>query len=539
MGDQSWRHWARLIALGGAYCATFLLLWRISFDQWYLPAGLRTACLLLLPMRYWPAIFVGEAAALLYLRAPKAEQYSYQWAYLSPILYIAMFSAVPYYFKKKADRLGGLIHIFPQAAVSIATWGCLCAMGINYVLLGPRQTITAINFLSFTVGNYYGIMMVLLPYLLWVTREQWQKKAASGSNSVVVALLLMVILYMAATIGPAEQSAIQLMPLIFMIVPVFYLTVVHGWHGAAIGIIFVNVAIAFTLPRTNVTGEFDGIILTAQVALATISGGMLVVGAYISNLFEKSAAALASELQALQSLRLQQDEGSKSSRGLLRALFQSSDLRLRENALLIGAARVHLDDYRHDVVKTLKEEEQYERAMEAHIAGMKAARSLDMQRDYLYPLEIETHGLYAALIGPAFLDAWQQRSRVYQVLRGEQRFLSLPLRLSVYRAIICAMESMQDQSPSEYDVRVRSWRRNKRAGATVLVTCKPVLEHGAPSQVARDALGELEARVIAFDGAMRLRSPAKIRFLMSEAATIQEDEEGRKAGPSSFYTPEN
>ncbi|MFZ5637046.1 MAG: MASE1 domain-containing protein [Pseudomonadota bacterium] len=518
MEDQPWKWWGLILTLSVVYCLAFLGLWRISLDQWYLPAGLRAACLLLLPIRYWPLVFIGEASALLYMRVPKAEQYSVQWAYLSPFLYIAAYSAVPYHIKSKIDTLSELIHKFPQVASILALWGCICAMAINYVLVGPRQTVTTLNFLSFTVGNYHGIIMVLLPWLLWVHREQWKAKAADGTNSIVVSILLIVILYMTATLVPEQQSAIQLMPLIFMILPVFYLTVVHGWHGAALGIIFVNVAIAMALPRTNIVGEFDGIILTAQVALAAITGGLLVVGSYISTLFDKTAAALLSEMRATKALREQEDAAPVKSKGLLQTLFRSTELRLRESALAIGASCIDMNSYRHNAVDILKDDGQYERAMDAQAAGMQAAKSLDMQRDHLYPLEIDTHGLYAALMGPAFHDVWRKHARVHQYFRGEQNFLSDTLRIAVYRAINRAMESMQDYAPNEYDIRARVWRRSGRSGATVLIigtaTCEPV----ALSQDAQDALEELHARAFAYDGVLKQRHPCRIRFMMTEDA---------------------
>lgn len=510
-----WRAFAAGIALSIGYCAIFLLTWRLSFNQWYLPAGLRTACLLLMPRRYWPAIFLGEAAALLYQRVPKANEYSYLWAYLSPFLFIAAYSLVPHFVRKKIDSPHDLARSFPWVGPVASLWGCICAMSLNYVLDGPRQTINATNFLSYSVGNFHGITMVLLPCLLWLTRSDWKIRKGEATNSLVIAALLIAILYATAMASAAQDSAIQLMPLIFMVLPIFYLTVVHGWRGSAIGIIMVNIAIALALPRTNLAGEFDGTVLTAQIALATVSTGLLLVGNYISDLFARSDAALRSELRAVQALR-QQDEKSHHSIGLLQSLFRSSELQLRENALLIATARRDLDSYRHEVVRTLKDEEQYERAMEAQSNAMQTAKLIDLQRDYLYPLEIETHGLYAALTGPAFLDTWQKRTRIYERLGGDQHYISLPLRLAVYRAIIRAMESMQGHAPSEYDLRVRVWRRGNRSGATILVKCTPSVQAEELTTEAQDAMNELRARVIAYDGALKKKSSLRLRFLMSE-----------------------
>lgn len=188
---------------------------------------------------------------------------------------------------------------------------------------------------------------------------------------------------------------------------------------------------------------------------------------------------------------------------------------------MIGAARHNLDSYRHDVAQSLKDDGQYERAMEALATGMQAARTIDLQRDTLYPLEIESHGLYAALMGPAFHDEWRQHARVYQNFSGNQHHLSITLRLAVYRAVFRAMESMQDYAPNEYDIRARVWRRSGRSGATVLITCSATREPEASSQGACDAFDELRARVFAFDGALKRRHPCRIRFMMTETVSAE------------------
>lgn len=55
------------------YCLVFLMLWRFSLDQWYLPVGLRVVTLLYRPYREWPFLLAGDAAAMLFLRIPWAS----------------------------------------------------------------------------------------------------------------------------------------------------------------------------------------------------------------------------------------------------------------------------------------------------------------------------------------------------------------------------------------------------------------------------------------------------------------------------------
>lgn len=516
MGKHSLHLLGRGLALAAGYCALFLFFWRFSLDQWYLPAGLRLAGILLLPPRYWIFVAAGDAAALLALRAPKAEQYSVQWAYLSPFLFMPVYSLAPLALRAWLKSPAKISSWLPIVAVSVVCWSTAWSMVLNYALAGPRSEVTLQNFIRFSVGDILGIMMILLPCLLWIRRKEWRGSRNEIAQNVAIACLMIAALYATAMMSGAKGSAIQLMPLVFMVLPVFFLAVMHGWHGAALGMTLVNLAVAFALPRPYVAGVFSEIILIAQVALVTLSAGLLLVGDRITKLFEMSTEALLAKFQAVQELRAQEAAGKGQSKNLLKALFRSNDLQFRENAIILGAARHDLDSYRHDVAKTLKDGGQYERAMEAQVAGMQAAKSLDMHRDLLYPLEIETHGLYAALMAPAFLDAWRERARPHLNLKGKQHFLSLPLRLAVYRAINRAMESMQDYAPTEYDIRANVWRRSGRSGAAVLVSCSATREPAGSSQDARDALDELRARTFAFDGAIKQRHPCRIFFIMTE-----------------------
>lgn len=517
MGKHSLRYWGKGLALSAGYCGLFLILWRHSLDQWYLPAGLRLAGVLLLHPRYWPFIAAGDAAALLVLRAPKSEQYSVQWAYLSPFLFMPVYSLAPLALRAWLKTPSRIASWLPFIAVIVVCWSTSWSMVLNHFLMGPRSQVTLQNFMRFTAGDFLGIMMIVLPCILWIRRKEWRGNGSEIAQNSAISCLMIAALFATSSMGSEDNSAIQLLPLVFMVLPVFFLTVMHGWHGAALGIVLVNLAVAFALPRPNVQGAHSEILFIAQITLAVLNIGLLIVGDRISRLFELSTTAIIDKIQAVRALRIEQDSNAGHSKNLLKTIFRSNDLQLREKALMIGAARHNLDNYRYDVAQSLKEDGQYERAMEALATGMQAAKTIDLQRDTLYPLEIETHGLYAALMGPAFHDAWRQHARVYQNFSGDQHYLSITLRLAVYRAIFRAMESMQDYAPNEYDIRARVWRRRGRAGVTVLITCSATREPEALSQNAQDAFDELRARVFAFDGVHKRRHPCRIRFMMTEA----------------------
>lgn len=521
MGEHPLRQLGKTLALSAGYCALFLFFWHHSFDQWYLPAGLRLAGMLLLPPRYRVGVFAGDTAALLVLRIPKAAEYSIQWAYLSPFMFIPLYALTPLGLKRWANSPTKISTWLSPIAIIAVCWSTACAMTLNQALSGPKNETTLENFIRYSAGDIMGIMMILLPCLLWIRRKEWHGTIREIAQNSAISSLMIAALYAIAMQGHAMGSAIQLMPLIFMILPVFFLTVMHGWHGAALGMVLVNFAIALALPRAHIAGIYDQIVFIAQISLFTLSTGLLFVGNRITKLFTISTEALLEKLQAIQSLREQEESGTDRSRSMLKTLFRSNELQLRENVVRLGAARHNLDRYRHSMAKTFKDDGQYERAMEAMSVGMEDAKSLDMYRDSLYPFEIETHGLYAALMGPAFHDTWREHARIYQNFKGNQRYLSLTLRLAVYRAINRAMESMRDNAPNEYDIRIRAWRRSMRSGATILITCNATRDFAGYSQVARDAFEELRARVFAFDGTLKRRHRNRIHFMMTEISETE------------------
>lgn len=515
MDAQAWKTIGRGILIGAAYCAAFLIMWRHSYDQWYLPAGLRFASLLFLPMRYWPYVFAGDAAAMLNIRAPKAEHYSPQWAYLSPFLLVMLISAVPLYVRKRMSDGEQIVKWLPLIALIGCLWSTVAGRLINIALDGPTPPFTVERFVSFCVGDFLGILMVLLPCLLWQKRRQWRSSRAHIAQSITVATLMVAALFATAMIPGGSGSPIRLMPLIFMLLPLVYLTILHGWHGAAIGTLLINVAISLALPQVHLIGASDSIALIAQAALAVISSGLLIVGIHISQLYQQSGPALRDEWIALQTKREREHEAR--TMGAVRSLFQSFEQQFREKSLLLAYARDDLDAYRHAVAQTLKDEGLYRQAMDAISTGVESSRALERHSELLYPFEIETYGLHAVLLSEYFQDRWGGRVRLQCVLSHPSKRppLSLPLQLAAYRAICSAMNMLAVMAPTEHNVRVRQWQRGGHRGVTVFINCSPTTEFALTPDVQR-SLQELAMLARAYDGTFKHRHTHRIGFLISE-----------------------
>jgi MASE1 len=518
MDANALRTFARGIAIAAAYCVAFLISWRYSVDQWYLPAGLRLASLLLLPMRYWPYVFAGDAAALLSIRIPKAEQYSVQWAYLSPFLFIPVYSLVPYYFQKKLANAREMVLWSPLIASIAAIVTSIWAMTLNYTMAGPRPDTAVDSFVRFAIGDYFGIMIVMLPILLWQQRGEWRNTRRHIAQSIAIATLTIAALYAAALIPGVQVLTVRVIPLALMLIAIAYLTLLHGWHGAAVGTLLVITAIAFVLPRIEMAGAADDAVLMAQIVLAIASAIFLVGGVHFSNLHERSGESLRNELLVIY-LQQKQAQDEAQTMGTVRNMVQSFEQQFREKSLLLAYARDDLDAYRNAVAQTLKDEGLYRQAMDAISTGVESSRALVRHSELLYPFEIETYGLHAVLLSEYFQDRWSARIHLRCTVPSPSSTkrppLSLPLQLAAYRAICSGMGLLASMQPIEYRLRVRHWRRGGRKGLTVFIDCSPTTVFALTSDTQR-ALQALAMLARAYDGTFQHRHTHRIGFLISE-----------------------
>jgi len=462
-------------------------------------------------------VFAGDAAALLVMRIPKADQYGMLWSCLSPFLFMPFYSLIAAYFRIRHGESQKILAALPAIAVAAALWKTLLSNLINYSLGGPSQEISFQSVLNFCVGDYLGTMTIVLPCLLWIYRSSLLSKKWTIAAQSFYAALMICFLYASSFAVDAQGKLTQLVPLMAMLIPAAYLMVTQGWHGAAIGVLMVNGAMALALPRTNVAGVNDDIVLLAQSALVITSSVLLGVGAYITRLSNKSAGDLVEQLiQNRVSQHKFQDE--RRNVGFLKAAVLSTEQQLREKAILLASAGKGLTEFRDEVARALREQRQSERAMQVMAAGMQSVKLLERQSGNLYPFKIELPmGLYEVLAGPTFLDVWEPRAKVYQRLRGSTpRALSVPLRLSVYRSVERAFEALAVYAPSEYDMSVQVWRRRGRCGVIVDVRCTPTRDAEDAGDAMADCLQELELRALMYDGTLKRRGPHRLSFLMSE-----------------------
>ena len=499
MEDAKWSDTAKGLVLSTAYCASFLGAWCLSFDQWYLPAGLRALSLLFVPYRYWPYLFAGDAAALLVIRAPKAEQYSVWWAYLSPFLLMPLVASLALVLRNKFKTDQEKIRWLPLAALSIAVWSSALNMALNYFLFGPRASVTLSNLYKFSVGDYLGILMVVLPFMLFMRRRSGQITPQHSVRDTLIAATAIFVIYCVAAI-PALEIDFHQGLLMLMILPVVGLTFRHGWRGAAIGIVAVNLITAMKLPYMNTPGTYDAEMFVIQQALAIAATGLLVLGTVISDLFDKARASGLAEKEALL---------------LAQNSFMSSESKLRDQVIYMAQMQLRLDDYRDELVDWLKQHRHYDAAMDLNSRGVAHARLFDQHALALYPMRIEEQGLYAVLNAEAFTDFWAHEAAVRYQLSGQPKRLTVDLQLATYRCVCSAFALLSECNPQQYTVKTRVWRAGGKRGIAVFVTAKPttVVHHSRSGLL---AAMELEGRIKAHGGAVRRRHLNRIVMLLSE-----------------------
>lgn len=501
MDDKGWIGIGGRLALSVAYCAAYWVLWHASFDQWFLPAGLRVTLLLFLPIRYWSFLLVGDACALLLIRVPMEEKYGEAWAYISPFLLGPWVASLAMFYRKKFTAIDEMMRWIPLIGLSFAAWGTLGNIVLNYALSGPASFDTFEKALNFAIGNYLGILLIALPCFLIKLNSRSGFSIKHFWRDSLIAMLVIGVLYAAAASMPDISPLARQSLLMLMIIPAVALTLLHGWRGAAIGIVFVNIAIGQTLTYTGLQAARDQTVFATQLALAIPATILLLLGAKISHLFEHSRQLGISEKQALE---------------LARSSVLSGEHNLRDKVLYMAQMQVCMDDQRKQLVEVLKENGQYSAAMLLNSKAVEHMQWFEGQSAALYPMHIEERGLYAVIYPESFTEVWAGNAEVnYALMRGQPRTLTVDLQLVAYRCICNAFALLSECAPQNYRVKLRVWQRRNRRGITIKMTALPS-QMPQVSRASTLAQLDLERRVKAYGGAMRRRPRHGVHILLWE-----------------------
>lgn len=495
----------RLLASVG-YGAAYWLLWQLSFDQWFLPAGLRFTVFLLTPLRYWPYVLMGDAAALLVIRLPMIDNYGPLWTLLSPFLLGPWAALAISAIRIRLHTVERYAQWLPAIGIGIAIWANLGNVIANTALSGPKSFDTLEKSINSVIGNYLGILLIALPVFFFALGRHRDNRNRAFTRDIAITVALIATAYATLTVDFGVKPPINQLLLMLMFLPSAWLTVSHGWRGAAAGIFIVNLAIAQTINYTNEQAARNYDIFLVQCALALAASVMLAVGTKISLLYDRARKLGLSEQQALDMARSN-------------LLFAEGNL--REQVLFMAQMQIYMDDQRKQLVEQLKANGKATEAMLLNSAAVEHMQAFERRATAIYPLKIEEKGLYGVIFPETFTEFWAGDAEVlFLRATGQPRHLSVDLQLTAYRCICNAFTVLAQGAPTQYTVKLSTRTRGQRRGIAFKIVARPT----QPPQVTRSgAMAEidLERRVQAYGGALGRHHLDCVHVLLWEATSAQ------------------
>lgn len=317
---ELWRH----LAVAVLYALGFVALREVSFSHWILFAGFRLSALLLVPYRYWPALLVGELGPLAFKAIMYEDRYGALWSSLVVLPPIGLAMPVVRWCREKLKLLPDATSVNLAALLL-----CTLALSVLWTLVDMAIVATAklpqgYPSLQFTVlaarwfiGNFLGVL-TLTPLVLMVREytstaspgELWRRMVVSRFFLETVSILLPALAILVWLALASSQESLRQAARIAMFLPVIWLSLRHGWHGAAIGGSFASIAVVLTMPA-----KYDAGTLQAQVFIAFAITTMLLLGERIASLNQRErqvrmdaqlALALAQRNMVLGEMQLRQ-----------------------------------------------------------------------------------------------------------------------------------------------------------------------------------------------------------------------------------------
>lgn len=516
MTDRATDAWGVLLALVGknakvvtniavalAYAATYLALREASNDQWYLPAGLRFASLLITPGRLWPALFAGDVLALATFRHPLIEQKGLPWYVGASLVVWPVAAMIVRYVRARgvtqrvrgaADAVALVVAAFLTAeAVSFVNKACSAWLVPNS---GPLRYG---DLIVYSLGDLQGILIAVFAVLIIngkCSNAAWEREfrveaVCAGAISIACGGAIV-------TVGLASTATLDAARLL-LLVPAIVLSVRRGWRGACVGSIASNIALFWTVPHQE-AGQHDGSALIMQEAFVFLSSTLFIVGARIH---ERAVELAHSSAEADQARRM------------ARAQFDAFEAHMRDKALRTEAMHKTSRGSIEPVIAELRRQGKSEVAMS--LIGMAHSQSAQFSRtvvDSIYPLTIERSGLFAALNSEAFLLQFGDVECALD-LTGVAHALSLSTQLAAYRVIGDAIEYLASSSPKRINLRVRCTCYRGCGHVSIALTAfEPAVLSRSSVDTAR--LARLRGRASAYDGSFHNRR-GRLRVMLLDS----------------------
>ncbi|GLQ48878.1 MASE1 domain-containing protein [Dyella flava] len=392
MGKVSVRdEWLAQVGVAVGYALLYLAINPISTTYFPIHAGVRLACLLLFPYRFWPALLVGESLSNGYEVYSCLDTLGPVWVAVRAIPPSLTVMPFVWWCRKNmppfpAKHLVDIKALIICALLSSAAGMVYSTIAYSVLIDSARPTAPLIDIaIGCFLGPYLAIMcvmpwavMVKLDYRAGHWRELVRQVTASRLFLDTIGLLVpsLAILFWLSVSG--DEQVKQIAP-VAVFLPMAWLTLKHGWRAAAVS---GALAIAcFSLQILSVN-EFETKTYATQVLLAIGITCLFALGARIS-------AQLMQEQKERQSaLNVQR---------LARQTLQMGEQRMRQTsqALEYLAGSLHVTNSRlleqmRRIVPNIESHAFYKQALSTQTQVYQLAESM-------HPLAWRERGLPAAL----------------------------------------------------------------------------------------------------------------------------------------------
>ncbi|HKU19270.1 MAG TPA: MASE1 domain-containing protein, partial [Candidatus Saccharimonadales bacterium] len=253
---QAHRWWSHAgIALG--YALAYLgIAETLSNAPWPFAAGLRIACLLLVPYRYWPALVVGEAVPLAYLNVGHAADFGSTWSLLASVPPIVLAMPVAWWFRERAALFPARDLVDVKKLLCFVLALSLLWASTRYAILLTVQKANGLyhpkagTAFSFFI-NVYMVLLVVTPWVVMVRIHShrfpqlpaWKANVTGPAvRDAFIAVLSFAVLAVLHHLVPQPIKPAVALVLFF---PVMGLTLKHGWRASVLGGTLCLISISF------------------------------------------------------------------------------------------------------------------------------------------------------------------------------------------------------------------------------------------------------------------------------------------------------
>lgn len=474
---------------------------KFSLDQFYLPAGVRVAALMVCPPRLWPYLLLGEYAYFAQMRIPMIGRYGLAWVVLGSVLLMPAVAMIVHLHRRMmaGTSVIWLLSVGASAAIVVTA---INLTGSHLLWPVPPAIPVTSSAARMILGDFIAILTLALPALLWTRRRsepEWSRRFVVPT---LAAIALTLLLGISSIVTPPETDGAKASVLLLMALPAIALTCMHGWRGAAIGVPLLNLIIHITTPSTGLPESFDAQTFATQQSMAVVSIALLALGSSISHY--------------RQQYRIR-EQAEKAALALARTSQISSEIILRERALHLQSIGEGMDVSLSQVVTWLQAHGHHDTAAALLHTSARHSRQFREQASMLYPTALEQLGLYLALQTGGLRESWERSDRMAQPrLAGDPCRLSVDVQLAAYRTLSDAVSLLLGHETGQLRVHVRCGRVRQQRGIVIVVA---LLDSDRQLSQATAALARerLAARALAYGGAVRCRHN-RVSVLLTETA---------------------